>query len=318
MAENIEISGLSKRFGRKAALQDISLSLQAGEVLGLLGPNGAGKSTLISILAGLLRVDSGTVRVLGRDPWAQHVALAPRVGVLLERPGVYDHLSPRQHLTLFARMNRTEVNTGRVLALAGIEALADRKAGQLSLGMRQRLALALAMMNEPELLLLDEPSTGLDVEGTHELFALLRRISDESGVTILVASHQMDDIERISDRVAVLHEGRLLRCERTDALLTYDKRYVTVLLEGAENAAKKLTELSWVASVEARRGRMDVRLSGGSIHQLNQFLLQSGYAVSGLIPRRRSLSDYFLRVLERSDNPEAASLTMDTPMDGIE
>lgn len=318
MPPSIEISGLCKRFRKKAALHDVSLSLQPGEILGLLGPNGAGKSTLISVLAGLLRADSGKVHILGRDPWLQHIALAPRVGVLLERPGVYDHLTAAQHLHLFARLNRTEVNAGRILDLAGIASHANSRAGTLSQGMRQRLALALAMLTEPSVLLLDEPSTGLDVEGTHELFAQLRRISDQSGVTILVASHQMDDIERICDRVAILNEGRLLRCERTDALLTYDKRFVTVLLEGAENAAKKLQELPWIASVAARRGRMDVRLKDGSIHQLNQHLLQAGYAVSGLIPRRRSLSDFFLRVLERPEQNDPMPTPMETPMDGIE
>lgn len=294
----IKTKDLTKRFGRRAALRHVNIEVNPGEIMGLLGPNGAGKSTLIGLLAGLLRPTEGSATIFGQDVTRRHTALAKRVGVLVERPQVYRNLTVEQNLWIHARLSQTQVSTGRALDLVQLAHLARTPAGRLSHGTLQRLCLALAMLTEPEVLLLDEPATAMDVEAAEDLFRLLRRLSDESRVTILIASHQMEHIEQMTDRVAILNRGELLRVEETDALLTYDKSRATVLLDGAENAARKLSEQKWVRSAEARKGRVDVVLDGESIHQLNQFLTQAGYQISGIVPRRRSIREYFLRVVE--------------------
>lgn len=303
----IKTKGLTKRFGRHVALNNVSIEVNPGEVMGLLGPNGAGKSTLIGLLAGLLRPSAGTASIFGMDVYTRHTALAKRVGVLVERPQVYGHLTVEQNLWIHARLSQTQVSTGRVLDLLRLAHLARTPARQLSHGTVQRLSVALAMLTEPEVLLLDEPATALDVEAAEDLFKLLRRLAVESRVTILIASHHMEHMEQMTDRVAILNRGELLRVEETDALLTYDKSRATVLLDGAENAARRLADLPWVRSAEARKGRVDVILEGESIHQLNLFLTQAGYQVSGILPRRRSIREFFLRVVEEDTAAHAPS-----------
>jgi ABC-2 type transport system ATP-binding protein len=291
------MSNVTKRYGRTVAVSELSFEVEPGEAMGLLGPNGAGKSTTLYMLAGLVRPNSGTISLFGKDLHEDFLAIARRMGVLLERPVFYGYLSVRRNLKLHARLAGREVNLDRAMDLAGLLEVANVKAGALSHGQRQRLGLAHAMLTEPELLILDEPTAGLDVESTQEILGLLRRLKEEAKVTILFSSHLMHEVETLCDRVAILNQGHLLRCERTASLLSYDLTCVEVLLEGAEGAAKRLLEQPWVTQVEARPGRIEVRLSGASPHQLNSFLNAAGYQITGLIPRRRTLQDYFLKVL---------------------
>jgi len=308
MPPAIKTTRLSKRYGTRFALRGVNLEVQPGEVMGLLGPNGAGKSTLIGVLAGLLKPTYGQATIFGKDVSRQHTLLARRVGVLLERPQVYGHLTVNQNLRLHARLCQRDISIGKTLDMVDLARYDQMPARKLSHGLQQRLGLALAMMTEPELLLLDEPATALDVEATNELFSLLRRLSEVGGVTILLASHHMEHVEQLADRIAILNRGELLRVEETDALLTYDKQRATVVLDGAENAAKRLLEQDWVASAVARKGRIEVSLQGESIHHLVMFLVQAGYQISGVIPRRRSIREFFLRVVEQdaAENPQAA------------
>jgi ABC-2 type transport system ATP-binding protein len=171
------------------------------------------------------------------------------------------------------------------------------RAGELSQGLRQRLGLAMAMLTEPELLILDEPTAGLDPEATQDILTLLRRLGEETRVTILFSSHLMHEVETLCNRVAILNKGRLVSCEDTAALISFDRSHVEVLLEGAENAARRLMEQDWVLKATAKPGRIFVQLRDENIHQLNSFLIHAGYQVSGVIPRRRTLQDYFLKVM---------------------
>ena len=301
MASCITFSDVSKRYGSVMALRGVSFEVQPGEVLGLLGPNGAGKSTTLHLLTGLVRPQSGSISVFGKDLRKHFVDIAARMGVLFERPVFCDALSVRRNLKLQARLARVDVNVDRALALAGMLDQRQVKAGTLSQGMRQRVGLAQAMLTEPELLILDEPTSGLDVEASQEILALVRRLNREAGVTVLFSSHLMHEVEALCDRVAILNRGVLVRCERTDKLLSYDQRQVEVLLDGGDGAAKRLNEQRWVESVEVRPGRLLVRLREGSSQQLNSFLVNAGYPVSGVIPRRRTMQDYFLKVINEPD-----------------
>ena len=299
MPSAIELKELSKSFGSVRAVSDVSLEVERGEVLGLLGPNGAGKSTTLYMMAGLVRPDHGRIALFGEPLHQNRLASLRRMGVLLERPVFYEHLSVERNLKIHARMSGMDVNIQRTLDLAGILSIADHRTGRLSLGQRQRLGLAQAMVTEPELLLLDEPTTGLDVEGMHDLLRFLRRLADEAKVTILFSSHQMHEVETLCDRVAIMHEGKLVTCEHTESLLSYDQTQVEVLLEGAERAAKKLAEEPWVAEVDVRPGRLRLRLKTANVHQLTSYLVNNGYTIAGVIPRRRTLQDYFLKVMNK-------------------
>lgn len=271
--------------------------MEPGEVFALLGPNGAGKSTTLAMLTGLLRPTSGSISIFGKDLGKHFLEIAPRMGVVVERPAFYEHLSVRRTLILAARLAQREVTVDRTLDLVGLLPLGGERVGRLSHGLRQRLALALALLTEPELLILDEPTNGLDVESTQELLRLLRSLADAANVTIVFSSHMLHEVEMLCDRVAVLNKGRLVACERTEALLSYDQSSVEVLLDAPEAAAKQLRAQSWVDAVEVKPGRLHVHLNGAKAHTLTTFLVGAGYKLSGVIPRRRTLQEYFLKAL---------------------
>jgi ABC-2 type transport system ATP-binding protein len=297
----VAITNLTKRYRKTLAVDRLNLEISVGEVFGFLGPNGAGKSTTLHMLSGVLAPTAGTITLFGKDPRRNHLEISRRRGALSEQPAFYEHLSVENNLRIQARLAGIPVSVNRALDRVGILHLADSQPASLSHGMRKRLALALAMLTEPELLLLDEPTSGLDAESTQDIRQLLRRLADEARVTILIASHQLREIETLCHRVAILNRGQLLSCEKTDALLSYDLRKLQVILEGPDSAARKLAELRWVESVEVKAGKLHVQLVDPAPHQLTAFLVNAGYQVSAIIPRRRTLQDYFLKVLSPDD-----------------
>ncbi len=298
MATCIETTDLTKCYRSVVAVSGLNLEVRAGEVLGLLGPNGAGKSTTLHMLTGLVPASSGSISVFGKDLRKHGLDIARRMGVLVERPAFYEHLSARANLLFCAKLAQHEVAVDQALDRLGMLHVAAKRVGEFSHGMRQRLGLAQALMTEPELLVLDEPTNGLDVESAREVLELLRFLAEEAGVTVVVASHMLHEAEVLCDRVAILNRGRLVACEAVGALLSYDETQAEVLVEAAERAAKRLTGEPWVQSVEVLPGRLRVKLDGGTVHQLIALLVGAGYTVSGIIPRRRSLQDHFLKVLE--------------------
>ena len=295
----IEMAKLTKRYGSTLAVDALTLDVEKGEVLGLLGPNGAGKSTTLYMLAGLARPTSGSVSVFGKDLRRHLLNILSRTGVLVERPAFYDYLSARDNLLLCARLARQDVTVDRVLDRVGLLRSSGQKVGTFSTGMRQRLGLAQAMLLEPELLLLDEPATGLDPEATQQLMRLLRRLADEANVTIVYSSHMLHEVEGLCDRVAIMDEGKLVACEKTDTLVSYDQSRVDVLVDAPEAAAKRLEAEEWVESATVGPGRVTVTLREPNAQRLTAFLVGLGYRVSGVIPRRRTLQDYFLKVLNQ-------------------
>ncbi len=299
MAACIKLDHLTKNYGSTVAVNDLTLEIEAGEVFGFLGPNGAGKSTTFYMMCGLARPASGTVSIFGKELHSNFLELAPRMGVLLERPSFYDYLTVSKNLRILAKLSNKDVTIDRALDLVGMLHVSDQKVGTLSGGMRQRLGLAQAFLTEPELLILDEPTNGLDVEQTLEIVRLLRSLADDANVTIVLSSHRMDEAETLCDRIAVMNEGRLVTCAETEALISYDKTHVEVLMDTPETAARRLLQEDWVHSVEVKRGKLIVRLHEPNPHQLNTFLIGAGYQISGIIPRHRTLQDFFLKALNQ-------------------
>jgi ABC-2 type transport system ATP-binding protein len=293
----IQTGNLTKVYGSKVAVGGLSVEVREGEVFGLLGPNGAGKTTTLYMLSGLLRPTSGSIRLFNKDLSRHFIEVIGRVGVLVERPAFYNHLTARRNLQILARLSQKEVTIDRALDRMGLLPVAGEHVAALSHGMRQRLGVAQALLTEPDLLLLDEPTAGLDVESTVEVLKLLRFLAEEAKVTIVFSSHMLHEVEGLCDRVAILNKGHLLACEETNALLAYDMNEVEVLVDAAEAARRRLAEQDWVESVEFAGGRLIVKLAGGTVHQLTAFLLSSGYKISGIVPRRRTLQDYFMKVL---------------------
>lgn len=247
----VETSALTKRYGSITAVDDLSFRVMPGEIYGLLGPNGAGKTTTIMMLIGLTEPTAGTVRVLGMDPARRALEVKRRVGYLPDAVGFYGRLSARENLAYTARLNGIEPGRAAHLIHDAIEAVglasaADRPVGGYSRGMLQRLGIADALIKDPAVLILDEPTTSIDPAGVTELLAVVRRLVDERGVGVLLSSHLLSQVERLCHRVGIFWRGRLL----------------------AEGTARELAAQAGDASLdlEATYGRLVSRATGEGAH----------------------------------------------------
>ncbi|PCJ51518.1 MAG: bacitracin ABC transporter ATP-binding protein [Candidatus Hydrogenedentota bacterium] len=299
MATCVRLENLRKTFGPVVAVDDVTLEIERGEVFGLLGPNGAGKSTTLYMLSSMLRPTSGQISIFGKNLTENFVEIMSRTGVLTEKTAFYPHLSVTKNLLISARLSGREVTIDRALELVGLRHMADEHVQDLSYGMKQRLGLANAFLHEPELLILDEPTNGLDVEHTQDILQLLRHLADTAQVTIIVSSHMMHEVEFLCDRIGILNQGNLIACETTDRLISFDQSVIDVLLDAPESAGNRLAEESWVESVKIKSDRITVRLKDPNPHHLITFLISNGYQLSAVIPRQRTLQEYFLKVLNQ-------------------
>ncbi|WP_132058276.1 ABC transporter ATP-binding protein [Halorussus amylolyticus] len=214
----IETEGLTKRFGDVRAVEELDLTVEAGEVFGFLGPNGAGKSTTIDMLLDFVRPTAGTARVLGYDAQESPTEIHQRVGILPEGYGLYDRLSGRKHVEFMVDSKDASDDPGRILELVGLDGEdAERPVGGYSKGMAQRLVLGMALVGDPDLLILDEPSTGLDPNGAREVREIVRELADD-GTTVFFSSHVLGQVEAVCDRVGIMQNGRLIAVDTIDGL----------------------------------------------------------------------------------------------------
>jgi ABC-2 type transport system ATP-binding protein len=205
----IEVRELRKRYGQFEALRGIDITVRRGEVFGLLGPNGAGKTTAVEILEGYRERSAGAVSVLGHDPAGRPMGLRQRIGIVLQSGGIYSHITPREALTHWAHMYPRPRDVAEVLALAGLSEQADARSRTLSGGQLRRLDFALALVGDPELIFLDEPTTGFDPAARRSAWETVRSLR-ELGKTILLTTHYLDEAQALADRVAIIKEGRVL------------------------------------------------------------------------------------------------------------
>lgn len=211
MTQAISAQGLAKDFGPVKAVKRVDLAVRRGEIYGFLGRNGAGKTTTIRMLLGLIAPSAGTIRILGSSLRDDRARVLGRVGCLVESAAAYPNLTVRENLEIQRRLTRSPAAAvGEVMGLLNLEDCADRRAGRLSLGNKQRLSLARALLHRPELLILDEPANGLDPAGIVEVRGLLRRLADDEGVTVFMSSHLLDEVEQLADRVGIVREGVLV------------------------------------------------------------------------------------------------------------
>ena len=216
----LELENLTKLFKNGRGAEDISFALSAGEVLGLLGPNGSGKTTTMKAIAGLVRITRGSARVCGIDVAERHEQAMRHTGCLIEAPALYEHMTAYQNLKLAARFYKTvdKARIDEVLRLVEMDKYRKDKVSSFSLGMRQRLGLALALLSDPELLILDEPANGLDIEGMVYVREVVKQ-SAGRGAAVLISSHLAHEIEQCATKAAILYGGKLLRVENMDTIL---------------------------------------------------------------------------------------------------
>lgn len=298
----VHLQKVTKRYGDVVAVSDVDLRVQRGEVFGFLGRNGAGKTTTMRMLVGLVRPTAGSIRVLGRPPGTPE-ALA-RIGALIETPVFYPHLSGRDNLRLVARYaGAAETAVDRALAQVGLTDRATSRFRDYSLGMKQRLGVAAALLKDPELLILDEPTNGLDPAGVAEMRELLRSLG-RGGRTVLLSSHVLSEVEQICDRVAVIDAGRIV-ADGSPGELRAALGGNGVLIDAApiEQAERCLREHPEVRSVQRVDGKLRVTVDPAHAASVNRMLVSAGVEVSELRPMRHSLEEAFLE-LTRTDQPE--------------
>jgi drug efflux transport system ATP-binding protein len=307
MAESaLTFENVTKRYGATTALNGVSFDVRPGEMFGLIGPDGAGKTTTIRLLCGLLRPDGGKVRVMGRDPVAEHAAVTASVGYLSQRFSLYGDLSIDENIAFFAEIHglwRYEDRRKRLLELTQLLPFRDRLAERLSGGMKQKLALACTLIHEPRVILLDEPTTGVDPVSRREFWKLLAEFLQQ-GITILVSTPYLDEAERCH-RVAFLHEGRLLALDDPDSLrASLPGRVVELLLPDQTRAVPALSALPFVADVHVFGERVHARIEGDAqgdpAELISHAMAEAGFAVTGARNVPASLEDVFIARLEQA------------------
>jgi ABC-2 type transport system ATP-binding protein len=301
MTAAISFEGVSKHLSGRQVLKDVDFAVESGDIFGCLGPNGAGKTTTIRIILGLLKASAGTTRVLGSDPREDRIR--NKVGFLLEVDGLYDNLSARDNLGYYGRLYGVHDVAGRIAAVLEGAGLSDRaldKVSTYSKGMRQRLALARSILHEPEVLILDEPTAGLDPGGQLDVRRMLLELSRTEGKTIFLSSHNLDEMQRLCNRIVLIHGGEIKLYGDLKQLARGSGRRGAVIETSTPIPAEVLAELLQAtgAAVESQ-ARTLVTLSGGADFEVPRavdFLVRRGVPIEQVTKQQDSLEDLYLRI----------------------
>ncbi len=301
----VYFDAIRKDYGSLRAVDELSFGVPKGSLFGFLGANGAGKSTTLKMLLGLCRPTAGTFYLFGENGLGRS-DLRRHVGALIEYPAFYDYMSGRANLEIFGRLagGVTSDQIDALLEAVGLTVAARRKVGGYSQGMRQRLGVAQALLGQPKLLILDEPTNGLDPEGSREMWALLRRLVAEEEMTILISSHLLNEVEEACDQVAVIDLGRLVCCERVEDLKRGEAGRVEIEFVDEATTLRARDYLAGREDViiledplaEAAVTKIKVSLEGLTAAELNRGLFEADLPFHFIQPKDRTLKDYFFRM----------------------
>jgi len=298
MTPALSLQGLSKRFGRIAAVDGLSLEVAQGRMSGFLGPNGAGKSTTLSMVMRLVRPTAGRIEIFGQDLRRDFREAIRPVGSMVETPAFYDHLGGRKNLELAANLRgcvpAREID--EVLKRIGLASRSLDKVRTYSLGMKQRLGIGRALLGSPRLLILDEPTNGMDPEGTREILEFLKEKVRTEGLTVFISSHLLHEVEEYCDDVHVIDRGRLVAAGLVKEILRPREDVVRVTFAGRRPEPSEIADERIAAVAEAGADALELTLRGADSVWLNRHLLERGHPVAALVPRQRSLKEFFLSI----------------------
>lgn len=310
MTPIIETKKLYKSFGHLEAVSDLSFSIQHGDIYGFLGQNGAGKSTTMRMLLGLIFPDQGEILIDGTAFSNKRRHLLSKIGAIIERPDMYGYLSGWENLEMFAKLSGGNIGRARmeeVLEIVGLRGREKDKVKAYSQGMKQRLGIAIALVHKPDLLILDEPTNGLDPQGIAEMRSLILSLSRDYGKTILISSHLLYEIEQVATSMLIIHKGQKMAEGRVTDLLNPDETLVDVRTPGYGQALQALRNSVWSSMmVSTRPDGITFKMNPGEVPALNRFLVENRVDITE-IRSKHSLEAYFLSL---TDDPATAHRTI--------
>lgn len=295
----LQTNRLSKKIGSKMLVTDVDIHIRKGEIYGFLGPNGAGKTTVMKMITNLWKPASGTIELFGKRLTPKSYDVLKRMGSIIEFPVFYDHMTGRENLQLHCEY-MGYYNTGSVenaMQMLNLTDAADQPVRNYSLGMKERLGIARAVMCKPELLILDEPTNGLDPAGMKQIRDLLKMLSSEYGITIMISSHILSEVESIADTVGIIHHGRMMKEIRMQDIEEMNLNYVEISVTDEKRAAYVLAEMLKLHNFKVfDNGKIRIYDHSVSTQQLTKTLALNDVEVTGIGKKAETLEDYFLKL----------------------
>ncbi len=305
----LEIINIYKSFGSHTILEDINLQISRGEVFGFLGPNGSGKTTTIRIILGLIRPDKGTVHINGYNIKEHFYKAITCVGAVVETPYFYNQLTGYQNISLVANLHPdvSKKSVHEVLEIVGLSKHSKSKVATYSLGMKQRLGIARALINDPKLIFLDEPMNGLDPQGMFEIRELIVNLARNNKKSFFITSHLLHEIEQVCDKIAVIQAGKVIEQGSVADLLGKTTEKIGIFTDSAEKAYQLIKNLDYVLDVKIIKNRLIAEINKGYSGKLNKILVNNEIEIDYIIPRKHSLEDYYLELTSGGNKDDRAN-----------
>ena len=298
----IEVKGLQKSFGSFEAVKNVSFTVNKGDVFGFLGPNGAGKSTTMRCMLSLIKPNAGDIRIFGKNLFEERNAILAKVGSIVEKPDFYKYLSALKNLEIFARVSGAQVSQKDIyetLDFVGLLGREKDRVGGFSHGMRQRLGIAQTLLHQPELIILDEPTTGLDPQGIIEVRDLILRLKNEQNKTVILSSHQLAEIELVANRMVIINKGQTIIEGSVAELMNAQETLLHIeLVQNSQGAAALIQEILPQVKVQVSSPKtLELSIEKKHISNLNNKLVQAGFEIVALEPKRK-LEDFFIQMTQ--------------------
>ncbi len=299
----IEIKNLSKSFKNLKAVNNLNINVYQGDVFGFLGPNGAGKSTTIRMLLTLIKPNEGIIKIFGKDLFNERLSILQNIGAIVEKPDFYGYLSAFKNLEILAKISGHDIPRKRIMEVLELVGLAERyksKVKTFSHGMKQRLGIAQALLHNPDLIILDEPTTGLDPMGMKEIRDLIIHLSRDLKKTIFLSSHILYEVEQVANRMIIINKGTSKVEGNVKDLLNATNLSVTIEVNDSDKAISLISQSSWSEKLKGRQSnKIEFSLGNYETAQLNKYLVENGVDVYSIIPTR-SLEEYFLKITQEA------------------
>lgn len=301
----LEIKNLNKSYGKRKIIDDISLEVKEGEIFGFLGPNGSGKTTTIKMILGLIEMDSGEVKINGYDNKKQFEKAMECIGAIVENPDMYKYMSAKDNLKLHARIrNIKPERIEEIIQLVGLKGRENDKVSKYSLGMKQRLGLALTLLHKPKVLILDEPTNGLDPAGIKQLRDILKEISHKKDVAVFVSSHILSEMQLMCDRVAVIDNGRIMKIQKVKQQIN-DEELVKVELRVIEKEkANQILEEKYNITSNITENEIEFTVKEKELAEIIKELAVNDVGIKAVIPKEHTIEEIFFDATNKGENNE--------------